>query len=424
MNAEIVKLVGPLLILGYWGLFAMRVKKTSVILVGLFFASYAGFSSNFNFAYRELHQIIQLFLILITVFSFIESLALEKINKTTLSFLFFIGISLFYNQIDIDSNAQLINYISSICVVNFLFSALFKSNDLDLFVRYFAKLSVLLALLGFLEFALTSNTRIEATFSNPNYYGLFLGVGSCFVYVSWHGLKRNIAFLLIIVAIVLCGSRSAIIFPVIQVFWVAYRSGSLMKIVPIVTGITIIIFLVMNLGLTRFTDTVQTEGSDAERIVFAKIALMMAIEHPFTGVGWGRFISEFGNYSPLAEKVLTSGRAIDVSGQDRRVTHNDFLRILAELGWLAFILSITYSFYGVILLVKNNGFGLDYLFPSYLGILLFSLGHNNMNSAFFWFFYLLPFYLNLKNNSFCPSVDLCHKFKTVCCFNYNNNKVN
>lgn len=398
MIIEFIKLFAPALILGAWVIFALRVKSPSLIGVGLFFASYVGFSQNFSFVYRELHQGIQILLTAVFILYSIRTGRILRVNVIFGVFLFFIGISLIFAPMDEDAKSQLLNYLVAVCVANYLFVSLRTIKDLDKVMRFVAGLSVLLALFGFVEFLFNAAGRAEATFSNPNYYGLFLGVGFCVVFASWRGWRRNFALVLIVLAIFMSESRSAIVFPVLQFLWIIYREGRFLKFLPIAMTLLLAATFIFYSGSSRYADTDQKEASDAERIIFAGIALRIANDHPLTGVGWGRFISEFGNYSSSAEQVfIASGGVIDASKQDRRVTHNDFLRILAELGLIVFTMAIAFVIYGAKVIVKKRGFGLDYMPPIWFGLLLFSMGHNNMNGAFFWFFLLLPFYINSRD---------------------------
>jgi len=353
-------------------------------------------SSNFGFIYRELHQSIQILLIVVFFMNVLRYRRLHGVNKIIAGFLFFVLISLVSAPFDDDMRKQLINLVASICTVNFLFLATKNKTDLNLIVNFIGKLAVLLAALGLLEALSGFGGRISVTFSNPNYYGLFLGVGSCAILSNWNGYKRNLSFFLVLVAIILSGSRSAVAFPVIQILWSTYSSGRLLRLVPIVATLLLSAFIVLNFSSTRFTDSQRLVSSDAERVFFAKVALRMADENPFSGVGWGRFISEFENFSSIAERNLNIRVYYERSERRRRVTHNDYVRILAELGWLAFVAAVVCSLVGLLVLYRRRSFDVPYLLPAYFGMILYSLGHNNMNSAFFWYFFLLPFYLNMQ----------------------------
>lgn len=399
MNQDLIKLFVPALIFTSWLIFSFRVKRRPTMIgAALYLASYVSLSSNFSFIYRELHQIIQVFLIIFFIVPAILKGQLDGINKFLFVFLLFIGISLISTPLDDDAISHLINFVVCVGVVNYLFSALRSSSDIESFFQYMATLAVVLAIAGCLEFAVNPGGRVETTFSNPNYFGLFLGIGFCAVAATCKGFKRNLAFVLILLMIVVSGSRSAIAFPLFYFFWQIYIRYRFDKQIILLMFFLIITSIVLSSGLTRFSAKDQTEASDAERIIFATIALRMANSNPFTGVGWGRFISEFGDYSSFSEQVVTSGGIIDVSEQTRRVTHNDFLRILAELGWGAFATVIVFTIYAARLLLTRFKHFFSFLPPMWAGLVFFSLGHNNLNNAFFWFIFLLPFFLTHKFN--------------------------
>jgi len=399
MNQEFIKLIFPSFIFISWVIFSFRFrKKYTIIGSALYLASYVAFSSNFIFVYREFHQFIQLILICFFIYPTILSGRPGWINKILMVFLLFIVISLISSPIDEDAKSQLINFIVCLGVTNYLFSSIKSSSDVEKIFQYMASLAVILSIAGLLEFASDPGRRIETTFSNPNYFGLFLGIGFCAVAVSFNGFKRNLSLILILVMIVASGSRSSIAFPFFYSLWHIYRQKRYDKQIILLLFFLIMTTSVVYSGMTRFSDKEQTAASDAERLVFAKIAIRMANTHPFTGVGWGRFISEFENYSSFSEQVVTAGGVIDVSEQTRRVTHNDFLRILAELGWVAFATVIALTIYGVRLQLTSFTHFFSFLPPIWGGMVFFSIGHNNLNNALFWFIFLLPFFLIHKLN--------------------------
>lgn len=81
------------------------------------------------------------------------------------------------------------------------------------------------------------------------------------------------------------GSRSGILFPLMQFFWALYLDKKYLKLIFLIfIGASI-------LGTLSLRDKEATSGSDAERMVFAKMAIEMAKDHPLNGVGWGRFSS-------------------------------------------------------------------------------------------------------------------------------------
>lgn len=411
MYSEYIKLIAPFGFFTVWCFFALKTRRAYLAGAALFFTSIVACSQNFSFIYREIHQLIQFLMISVALIFTCLSWKILKFNVVFSGLIFFITLSFLFVPLDSDAKSQLVNIAAVIGVVNYLYLSLKLPEDMKILMDYIALLSVLLACLGIAEYLLAPGIRAEGTMSNPNYFGYFLGIGFCIVSVQVSGLSRWVALAVIVFGILACGSRSAFALPLLQALWAAYRSGSFRKALLYVTIGSIVIVSMLVLNITRFSDVDASQGSDAERIIFAGIAFRMANDHPLTGVGWGRYISEFSNYSTTAENLLTDAGAVDVSGQDRRVTHNDLVRILAELGWVAFFASISVCISGLVKIIRWKGFGVDYIFGIWAGTVLFSMAHNNLNGGFFWFFFLLPFYLH--QNKISLKDVYCFKAKSI-----------
>lgn len=392
MNSDLLKLVAPMVFVFIWLDFCRKNRSMYLIGATLFFTSIAAFSQNFSFIYREIHQAIQVLIILFTLRVLMRTNKLHRVNLIFLVFFAFIGISLISSGIDDDARGQFINFLVVIGVTNYLYKSISSASRMQLLIEFIGRLAVFSSIIGLIEFLANTSQRIEGTFANPNYYAFFLGIGFCAIFQRISSLRRNLSLALILMAMILSGSRAALAFPIMQFVWHVYCLKNLRSLVIYgVLGLFIIVALTAS-ELTRFSDVQASEGSDAERIIFAKIAYKMASDHPLTGVGWGRYISEFGNYSSSAERIFTSSGVVDAEDQDRRVTHNDYVRILAELGWIAFFASIISLFVGFAKFLKNKDNEIAYIFPIWLGVVIFSFAHNNLNTALFWFFFLLPFY--------------------------------
>jgi len=394
MTSELIKQFAPWLYIAVWIIFALRVHSFYLIGAGLFLASFAGFSQNFSFVYRELHQFIQIIMMAVFIIGLIRRHSLNKFNYVFLGVLFFVSNSIMFSAFDEDARAQTINLLVMIVMTNFLYHSIRQNGDLYQLFGLYAKLSILAAVIGVTEYIFTPSARIEATMANPNYYAYFLGIGFCVAYDRYYGAARLIIPLLIIIAIVLSGSRAALAFPVIHLlmFFIQSHVNWRKKILPLM-AFSLVASSVFLSGSSRFSSE-GLDSSDAERSIFLRLAFEMANDHPLTGIGWGRFPSEFSNYASGVEQVIIeSGDVIDVSTHDRRVTHNDFVRILAELGFPAAVGGLLLCFFALrkaYFIGRNNNI---HLFSSLAGTLLFSLTHNNLNSVLFWFFLLLPFML-------------------------------
>lgn len=379
---EILKLFYPLVLFLYWFIYSFRFEKKVVFLL-FFLTVFAACSSNFSFIYREGFQFVQFLMIFYFLVALIKVKKLEKNLIYMFVFFLFILFSIIGNSLDNDYISQTINFIALFGVLGFLLNQIKSKENLYKILKYIGEISFVLAILGIIEFLLTGAPRVEATFANPNYYALFLGIGFCCLYNFKINLKW-LKLLVILLAIILSGSRSGILFPLIQFFWALYFDKKYLKLIFLIfIGASI-------LGTLSLRDKEATSGSDAERMVFAKMAIEMAKDHPLNGVGWGRFPAEFKNYTYISNNLLFKGVEVDASGQDRRVTHNDLVRILAELGFPAFLLAIGFLLYNIFILIKFKSFNEVFLLPVWLGVILFSLSHNNMNSIIFWFFLFFP----------------------------------
>lgn len=399
MEQEILRAIAPAIAFFGWLYLVNSTRFRTIKWVSLYFFSYAFFSSNFTFIYRDIHQAIQIVFIAIFIDKIIRSRQIPKINFVFFLFLIFVSASLIRSGLDDDAKAQLINLLVSLGVCNYLFSSLKNDRRLGLLLEFIGGVSLFVAIIGIIEFILSDNSRVQGTFSNSNYFGLFVGLGFCLVFSKWQGWRRNFALALMLFSIILCGSRSALLLPLLQYSWFLYRERNINKLLLYFFALATCLAVVIGTGISRFSNTDETKSSDAERFIFADIAMSMANDHPFTGVGWGRFISEFGNYSSRSIVITLDEGDVDATNQDRRVTHNDFLRILAELGWPALVVSTAFLIFVLNIVLRKRYSNSECLTPIWIGLILFSIGHNNLNNALFWFFALIP-YLIYSNEKF------------------------
>lgn len=392
MTYDILKMLAPMFFLPLWLDFSLRKKSIHLALMALFFTSTVAFSSNFTFIFREIHQSILLLMFFFAALMLIKTKKIHKFNYIFLILLVFICISLVHPVIEEDIYKQIFNLIMIIGVSNYLYYGLANTLWMRALMLFIGQLAVIAAIVGLIEYGTGVSQRIEGTFSNPNYYAFFLGIGYCITHQVMTGLRRHLSLILIIVAIILSGSRVAIMFPIITWLWDAYRFNKIKHWITLGVSIIFLLGIMILSDYSRFSNTEATEGSDAERILLIKIAYRMAEDNPFTGVGWGRFSTEFNNYSSTSERIYLLSGVVDMAEQESRVSHNDLLRVLSELGWGAFIMTLILLVVGLMRIIKNKNHELNYISPVWLGIVIFSLTHNNLNSSLFWILFLLPFY--------------------------------
>jgi hypothetical protein len=393
MGTELIKVYGPAVYVVFLLLYLRKRRSIGNVLVAVFLVSFAACSQNFVGAYRDIHQAVQAALALVAVLALLRSGQVPRFNLVFMMLLGFITVSLLFAPFDADAQLQFVNVLVAIGVVNCLYLA--SKRDLRHSIDSLGNVATLTAALGLIHFGADFPVRAEATFSNPNYFAFFLGLGFCAVYTRPPSLRRSGALVMILCALVASGSLSALVFPLLQVAWslaAGRRKGAVLYVV--IGGIALILAIAS--GRTRLSAHEEVSASRAERVVFASVAVRMANERPLTGVGWGRYIAEFGEFSTTAEDVVTATATIDLSAQERRVTHNDYLRILAELGWPAFVIALAYTLWTLAALIVARGWGAEYLLAVWLGTVLFSTTHNNLNTAMFWFVFLLPAYLSTR----------------------------
>lgn len=390
MTTDLIKIAVPILMLAYWLFGALRSRSYYLSLITLFFVSTAVFSANFTLFYRELHQLIQ---VVIIIFFLMIQVRLGYLNRTILYMLVFMAMivsSLIFSVLDEDARIQFFNFVSIFGVVGFFSVVMGNGRHLMPAMGFFSKICIILAVVGLVEFALNPGTRVETTFSNPNYYAFFMGLGFCAISYASYSRYRYLYKALIVMAILLSQSRAGLIFPALQVAWDLYRHRNLRLMLAYGTVGMVLLGVLMLTSTLPSRDSDATSSSDAERIIFSRIALQMAKDHPWTGVGWGRYPAEFSSYSVLSDSIMVGDTEVSAANQDRRVTHSDPLRIVAELGWPAMIVCTLFTIYLFWRIFAFRRFDPGLFMPSWTGVVLFSLSHNNLNAALFWIFYFLP----------------------------------
>lgn len=394
MNELFFKVVPSLFLIIYWLFFCLKYKKSDTVLATLLLTSFVAFSSNFTFFFRELHQVIIMLPVLYFVYRASRSGGINKNLKFFIVFFIFIVLSIINNTFDDDAKIQLVNYFVIVLLMGFISTYFFKIQNMNVFMRFIANTSFILAIFGIVESVVTSIGRIEVTFANPNYYAFYLGVGFCIMF-NFRSKIKYLKLVIIASAIFLSGSRAGLIFVLLQVVWYLFLNRKYF------TTIVLSVAMIFASSLYHSTrDKKAKEASDMERILLIKIVAEMVDNHPVFGIGWGRFPTEFSKYNRnIGVGILSDYSEIDLSKQDKKVTHNDFLRVLSELGISGFMFFISFIVYLFFVIVKYKLYRVNLFFiPSFLGVILFSLTHNNMNSILFWIFLFLPIFYKNKMN--------------------------
>lgn len=423
----------PIIVLFY---FFYHLKNTSFnnILSGLIFVSFFIFATNYsNYGldfdiFRYLHRFIGVVVVIALLFYILKNkinFLKDSIPKILLIFFLVLLLSFLDNDVYVE---YYVHYIRNFIFIAFIATYLFYSLDSEVKLEELFSLIIAISLIlsGFVlleliqpvifnEGGLTWEGRSRLYFGNANYLAYTLLPGSILALFSNNKIYGRIAALIIAIAIFASGSRavelSICIALAVHLFYFKYKVKYLVPFISIL----ILIF-------TLFFETIVTNHNYSNvRYVLAKISFNILRENPINGIGYGQFKKSFHEYvnqdiidmnnSEVNEVYFAnqpnSMLNINMSKDDiedlakyggkEKMTHNDLLTIISELGFLGILFTV-YIFYKLYielqkLLLHNR----RYFFLSIgliSGSLIFSLFHNNLTSFVFWFILFIPFIMN------------------------------
>jgi hypothetical protein len=413
-----------------WFIFFITKNQLNDILTGLIFVSYLFFATNYeNFGlgidvFRTLHRfigVIAILILLIYIVRFKVNLFKEKVTIIMASFLLALFCSYVGNDIYFQYYFHYVrNFIFISALVLYLYFYIDSNEKLDEIFSLIVSLTFILVFFAFID-ALTmgfSNRRVTLFFSNPNYLGIALIPG---LILSLFSEKKTLLFssIFILIAIFLTESSAAIISAVISLLTFLH-----LKDFKKILYIPLLICLVLFLNSFPYTfDSIKSKM--LSRVALTAISLNIFEQHPLNGIGYGQFRKNFHNYIDLdvwkinsleinnaflannpSSNLLETGIYKDlntadkdsiINGYKEKMTHNDLLTIVAELGLigLSFLVFLFYKLYAELkkLLLHNR----TNFYKAFLLIatsLIFSLFHNNMTSFIFWFVIIIPFIMN------------------------------
>ncbi|SMM98271.1 Membrane protein [uncultured Candidatus Thioglobus sp.] len=393
MTVELFKIIAPIVALAYI-LFVNSFNKVNIQLsLAILFFSIFFFSANYQIFYRELNILIKILLslyVLITIISNKGIMKYDKNIKLMLAFLLIIltgSFKISHVTLYIDS---LVNYISTITIMMFIFLKLKKIVTAELLFLFISNMSFIIGLLMAL-FSLVSNENRYDGVSITNYMAYMLGVG--FVFMLFTNRANQVKFfqgLVIVYAIYLTQSRSVLLIIPIVLFLKYYSKNRInIKLLIFIPILMVILYILLGLESSRFNN-ISEDASLLQRLQLWIISYNIFIENYIVGVGYGQFQFEFKNYFTYEMHDLK----LTLVTLERLVTHNDYLRVITELGIFGGAVFIYMHFvqWSSILTIKNiynrnYGFMLMSLFILNLS---FSMSHNNLNSVLFWFTFTLP----------------------------------
>jgi O-antigen ligase len=410
---EIVKVGFPIIAVLYWAIRcrAFSTPKTLTLYTTLF----GVLSSNFTLFYRDIFQAYSVFLLVYSILLIIKNRIILKPIIFLLAFIGSVALSLIFNGLSDSAETNLLNIGVMLFISQLALLLLRDLNRVNAFFDYYLEFALILCFLAPLDYFIFDQ-RAEATFSNPNYYGYFLGLILPWSILAPGRTQRWLVFGMISIAIILTGSRAAVLMiPLSLLFYLLRLLAD--KRQKIITGIIYATFgvsLVILIGVltdhlsTLFyagRDVTDLVGSDSERYHAIEIGIAMFKDSPIYGVGWGQYIDKFSTYMNLSSATFASSSIHTVGLRKEMVSHNDFVRVLAELGIIGtiiFLVMIAASLNGVMKYASDYKY---FLLAALLGSFTYSLTHNNMNNLFFWLILLLPIgFKRIMAKSHNPSV--------------------
>jgi len=417
-----------------WFAYFIRNNRINNPMVGLIFISYLFFATNYsdfgldlNFdIFRSLHRLIGIACILMFFVYALKNrvnILNEWVSRIMILYMLTLLFSFIGNDIYLENYIHYVrNFVFISFIVLFLYYKLDSDAKLDELFKLIGMATLLLSFFMLIQiFSKGWGGRETLFFSNANYLAIILLPG--FTILLFSQIKYwQILSLLVLVSIFATGSR-AVELSVVFILCLFLFSN----IKRFNKNYLIVFLLALITALVLFFDNIVIKKRiDGTRLVVSKIVLNIFSENPVNGIGYGQFKRDFRLYvdqnilnmnnnelsdvlrtytskygysaSVGLQSYQTSPYAYkpNVQGQEK-MTHNDLLTIVAELGLLG-IACVVFLFYKLYielqkLLLHNR----DYFFLS-IGLigssLIFSLFHNNLTSFVFWFVLFIPFIMN------------------------------
>lgn len=290
-----------------------------------------------------------------------EGLEFNRISIFFLLFILWALISLFWSISPIRTVVESIQLISFLLV--YLLARKLKREGLNKRIKVLFIVAGGIALLGFLEYLFVSGSRISATFTNPNPFGIYM-VMMFFLALSMaiRIKSKTYSFLsiLFLSLVLLSGSRAsmgAMVVALIIPFFGMGRSelkSAIIKLLIIFISAFIFsqisiyasIYIRKNVFIDKsLLDSITRSSSFVAsslkaRLEFWRVAFDLFKNKPITGYGQGTFFSAY--YIEYGMNEWYS-----------RFTHNHYLQIMSELGIVGILLFLGILWTGLKGLIYN-----------------------------------------------------------------------
>ena len=289
----------------------------------------------------------------------------------------YLGLSLTYSVDKAWGVGDLFRLITPMVLLWFTYNLLESREQIIRLFKWIVAGSVIPIAYGFYQ-ALTHTgymddaagiIRINSLFYLPTVYAHYIVILLFFlIYLFLFSGKKRVKkyifiFLLALLSLILTWGRTSIIAFLVGVILLIFLNKKRMIGIPLIVGVLIIMFLAIPQIRSRFTDPFQDNSlhtnSWQSRLILWEQASLQIIKKPILGYG-------IGSAPKVVQKAIGSKKV--------RLPHNDYLRILIDLGIIGlclFFLLITSLFYKMFgFLIKNQNSPITGLHQVNLAILL------------------------------------------------------
>ncbi len=381
----ILKQILPILLFAY--LFFFEYKKNSdIFLILILFCGYISFSSNYAFPiYRVLYQLIQVAIFIIYLAKYRFDFLKTKTGKWLIIYFLFILMSSIGNKFNQEYWISVLNFATIFFVIAFLNKNINDLKKLYRLLSFINRLVFVVAIFTIIAFAF-ERVRIELTTNNTNYLAYFLGIGFSIALFLPESKKSKIIPPVIGLAILCTSSRIVVISSVIIIL-IYILSRKRKRVLNLLLIALALITTVGFVDISKYFDqsryaNINQDASTVERIEIIQTSKKIIAENPVNGIGYSQFQYEFLHYVSKNTEYLANAEEI--------VTHNDFIRVIDELGLPALVFFLYMIITQFVILWKLPAVLRLLLVGVFISNISYSTSHNNLNSFVFWFLLTLP----------------------------------
>ena len=381
----ILKQILPILLFAYLFFFEYK-KNGDIFLVLILFCGYISFSSNYAFPiYRILYQLIQVAIFIVYLAKYKFDFLKTKTGKWLAIYLLFIFISSLGNRYNEEYWISVLNFITIFFVIAFVTKNINDLQKLYKLLSFLKRLVFIVAIFTIIAFVF-ERVRIELTTNNTNYLAYFLGIGFSIALFLPESKKNRIIAPVIGLAILCTSSRIVVISSliIILIYILSRKRKLIVNLLLIAVGLVAMVGFVdisKYFDQSRYAD-IDKDASTVERIEIIQTSKKIIAENPVNGIGYSQFQYEFLHYVSKNTEYLANAEEI--------VTHNDFIRVIDELGLPALVFFLYMIITQFVILWKLPVVLRLLLMGVFISNISYSTSHNNLNSFLFWFLLTLP----------------------------------